>query len=89
MPTNTKKCFLSNGLCVLNVKKKTNELVLLSLTDFHRTGKFIFDTVEKKVIRSVSDLKLVPADIDIIQACIKGLEKTPVIKEASPVAVGS
>ena len=89
MSTNITKCFLSNGLCVLNVKKKTNELVLLSLTDFNRTGKFIFDTVEKKVIRPISDLKLQPGDVDLIQACIKGLEKTPIAKVVPPVAVES
>jgi len=66
-----KKCYhLSNGLCILNVKKKTSELVLLSLSDFNRTGKFIFDTIEKRVIRSAADLKLNAADIDLIQDCI-------------------
>lgn len=88
--SNIKKCFLSNGLCVLSVKKRTNELVLLALSDFNRTGKFIFDTVEKKVIRSTSDLKLKPGDVDLIQACINGLEKpTTVAKIETPIAVES
>ncbi len=85
----TKKCVLSNGLCILNVKKKTKDLVLLSLTDFNNTGKFLFDTVEKKVISPGTDLKLVPGDMDVIQTFIKSCEKVPVIKEVATPAVES
>lgn len=81
MSSNQKKTVLSNGLCVLNVKKKTNELVLLSLTDFNNTERFLFDKTEKK-FKSNKDLKLKPTDFDLIDSCIKSYESNPpAIKE--------
>ncbi len=87
-----KNRILSNGLCVLNVKKKTNELVILALTDFNKTGRFLFDTVDKKVLNASPEMKLRPSDLDLIQDFIKNSEEVtvvvPVVKVETPAAVG-
>lgn len=83
----SKKCILSNGLCVLSIKKKTNDLILLALTDFNKIGKFIFDTTEKKVIGSNVDLKLKSDDLVLIQDWVKSFEKVSMAKESNSVVV--
>jgi hypothetical protein len=80
----TTRCFLSNGLCVLNAKQKTKELIQLSLTDFDTTGKFMFDTIEKKIVRATTDLKLNASDNDLICSFIKSKEQvTPAKKDTA------
>lgn len=80
----SKKCVLSNGLCLLNVKKKTKELVLLSLTDFNNTGKFIFDVVENKLVRPMPELKLKASDLDLIKTFVNDSNKVAEVKAVVP-----
>lgn len=84
-----KKCILSNGLCVLSAKKKTNNLVILALTDFNQTGKFIFDTIDKKIIRSTANLKFSDNDFDLLQSYIKNNEKSQIAGNNKPQTVGN
>lgn len=75
-----KKCVLSNGLYILNTKRKINDLVLVALTDFNDVGKFVFDLSEKKILRAPEELKLNDADLGLIQEYFVQSEKTPEVK---------
>lgn len=65
-----KKNILSNGICIVSLKKRINNIVLLSITDFNNSGKIIFDLSSKKIIGDQLGLSFIDDDLKIIEAYI-------------------
>lgn len=60
------KGFINNDLYVLNVNKKTNDLLYIVLTDFINKYRILYDLSKKETIKNDFDIKLSESDINSI-----------------------